>query len=304
MSSQDPFRQSIDGFDGSYPPWWNPEEHGNTLIGQLIRYEKGTTQYGPCHIAVIMDEDTGTVYSVWLQSFVLENRFREENPKPGERVGIKYLGRQSPKDGGAEYHNYHVQVDRRDQATPWERPAPAPAAPGPVAERRAIAQGQHPLPDDAPERNDRENMKGDFDRWLRKYRVESWQKEAFIEAHPTLPDNEETWDSGDYRVALGVLKKKGSPVFNAAARYLSQEFPCNPADVERVKAQMDEADVAQKDRLRIMEALDTGWANAVMWAENEVELLASGKNGTDEGQPEEEPATTPDLSQPDDDLPF
>jgi hypothetical protein len=93
-------------FDGEWPPCWRPKE-GETLVGRILRYSQGQTMYGPCH-TVILHKDDGSRVSVWLSSTVLLSQFREQKPKVGERVGIRYLGKHPDKG----YKRFALLVDR------------------------------------------------------------------------------------------------------------------------------------------------------------------------------------------------
>ena len=57
---------------------------------------------------IVTEEATNRKVSVWLTSTVLLNMFQRRKPRPGERVGLKYLG----KDVAKGYHRYHLIVDQ------------------------------------------------------------------------------------------------------------------------------------------------------------------------------------------------
>lgn len=294
----DPFRSSLEQFDGEYPPYWNPEEHGNVLVGQLLRYEKGTTEYGPCDIAVVIREDTGDTVSLWLTSFVLKERFREERPRPGERIGVKYLGKQEPKHGGKPYNNYYVAVDRQGGDTPWDAPEPAQAPRGhapPTSGPHAPPTGFQPPPD-VPQRPDKLNLTTEWDQWMKKYRIEPWQEEAFARAHPNLPDEQSRWDADNYRVALALIRDRGTPAFERAVQVMAEAEPASQDDLDRIEEILKADTLSQKDRLRIIHARDSGWNDAAFWAVQFGNSLLEGSSSS--------PAPEKDLSQPDDDLPF
>jgi hypothetical protein len=99
-------QQELDGWDG-YPEAWRPKP-GEVLVGFVDCYDQGHTSYGPVRTVTIIHEKTNTKVSVWLSSTVLLNLFQKHKPKPGERVGLKYLG----KDKEKGYHRYRLVVDR------------------------------------------------------------------------------------------------------------------------------------------------------------------------------------------------
>lgn len=109
----DPFRRELEDFDGEYSESWIPKP-GDVLVGELLRYTTGTTEYGQCPIAVIRDEDGGEERSVWLLHAVLRREFQEQRPRPGERLGIKRL----PDDRKRRYKRYALRVDRDEPVVP------------------------------------------------------------------------------------------------------------------------------------------------------------------------------------------
>jgi hypothetical protein len=116
-------RSELETWNG-WPEAWRPEP-GDILVGIIDGYDVGHTAYGPVR-TVLLTQDTGGRVSVWLSSTVLLNLFEQHKPKPGERIGLKYLG----KDENKGYHRYRLVVDRpgtdftplggeRDEAMPF-----------------------------------------------------------------------------------------------------------------------------------------------------------------------------------------
>lgn len=109
-------RSELERWDG-YPESWRPEP-GEVLIGTVSRYTtafatwRGVEREHP--IAVVRDEESGAEVSVWLIHKVLLEEFRKLRPRPGERVGLRYIG--LDKVGG--YHRYLVRVDRPEEEVP------------------------------------------------------------------------------------------------------------------------------------------------------------------------------------------
>jgi hypothetical protein len=117
----------LEGWTG-YPPAWKPTP-GAVLVGFIDGYDVGHTAYGPVRTVIITEEATNTKRSLWLSSTVLLDLFQRQKPKPGERIGLKYLGKNQEKG----YHRYHLIVDRPetgdfsplggeedDTPAPWE----------------------------------------------------------------------------------------------------------------------------------------------------------------------------------------
>jgi hypothetical protein len=102
-------RGELQDYDGNYPESWKPEV-GYLCVGELLRYDSGSTEFGDYVIAVIRDDDTGEERSVWLMHEVLRREFAKRRPKPGERLGIKRLDDDAEKN----YKRYALRVDREE----------------------------------------------------------------------------------------------------------------------------------------------------------------------------------------------
>ena len=120
MSMTDDLRSRLAEDDGSLPERWNPDDTpGTTLVGTLLRFETIATSMGEGTIAVIEDDDDGTLWGVALFRTVLKKRFETLEPKPGDTVGIKYVGFVEPRNKDARgYHNYVMRVVRGAEAGP------------------------------------------------------------------------------------------------------------------------------------------------------------------------------------------
>jgi hypothetical protein len=117
--SKDPLRDQlandVERVEKGFPDRWDPEEPGDMIIGELVTVDRNIkTQYGPIDVATIHDEDLDEARSVWLARTVLQNEWEEVKPRPGERVGVAYLGHEEGDEGDPGYHRYSVRVDRAD----------------------------------------------------------------------------------------------------------------------------------------------------------------------------------------------
>lgn len=110
--TDDGLRDELEDFDGEYPESWIPDV-GDILVGEVLRYDSGSTDYGRHPICVLEDEATGEERGVWLLHTVLLEEFKQRRPKPGERVGIKRL-----PDAEKGYKRYAVRVDREEPEVP------------------------------------------------------------------------------------------------------------------------------------------------------------------------------------------
>jgi hypothetical protein len=98
--------------DGEYPKAWKPKV-GELLVGRLICYDSGVTDYGQVPIAIVESDENGEQRAGWMLHHVLRDEFRKKRPHPGERIGIKRL-----PDAAKGYKRYVLRVDRREAQVP------------------------------------------------------------------------------------------------------------------------------------------------------------------------------------------
>lgn len=98
---------------------WKPEP-GDVLHGTLQEAETVRTKYGPTIKAVILEEETTEPVLLWVGSAVLKAEWQKAQPKPGERLAVKYIGRQGQAE--RQYHVHAVEVFREtiEGELPWE----------------------------------------------------------------------------------------------------------------------------------------------------------------------------------------
>jgi hypothetical protein len=142
-------RTELDQDDGAIPSSWIPKV-GDTLVGELVRYDRGTTPFGSKVIAVIADEESGELRGFWLLHEVARQEFQDQKPRPGERVGIKRL-----PDTEKGFHRFRVVVDRDAAASVPDFEASAPPAAAPPAGRLERPAGPHERPAVASPATDR-----------------------------------------------------------------------------------------------------------------------------------------------------
>lgn len=99
-------KRELDTWTG-YPPAWRPKV-GDVLVAVIDGYDIGHTPYGAVRTCIVTEEATNTKVSLWLSSTVLLDLFNKHKPIPGEKIGLKYLG----KDDDKKYHRYRLVVDR------------------------------------------------------------------------------------------------------------------------------------------------------------------------------------------------
>ena len=120
------------------PEAWIADENDAEFLGIFRKLDRGPSKFGMAPIAIFEDPQSGLLRSVWLHHTVLRNAMYELQPKPGELVLIRYVGREVKEDG-TDYVSYRVAVDRpNDQGLSWESVMRAPTAE--EIERRSKAE--------------------------------------------------------------------------------------------------------------------------------------------------------------------
>ncbi|HEV8178389.1 MAG TPA: hypothetical protein VGP44_11985 [Gemmatimonadales bacterium] len=95
--------------NGEFPLSWRPDP-GDEVKGEILRYsETELALSGPCQIAVLGQED-GEPISVFLMGTVLQGEFEKKNPKVGETVLIRYVGKHEKG-----YKKFVVHVEREEE---------------------------------------------------------------------------------------------------------------------------------------------------------------------------------------------
>lgn len=122
------------------------EKPGQSVVGQVVRYEKGSTDWGDCVICVLRSLKTGNLASVWIFGTVLANAFQRLQPRPGEIIRVEYKG-EVHRQGASSYKDWNLTVDRADeQGLSYAEAAgiaAAPASQPPPAEQFPTAGDVH-----------------------------------------------------------------------------------------------------------------------------------------------------------------
>ena len=109
-----------DRLDAPPAEGWRPQS-GDKLIGTIVEITEGASEYGTYPLIVVQPDDDPTPRSVHAFHTVLKNELEKLRPTEGDSIGIKYLGRQTGKGGGASYESYKVALERN---TPRAADAP------------------------------------------------------------------------------------------------------------------------------------------------------------------------------------
>lgn len=105
--------KNTDTMDLEYAEGWRPNE-GDTIIGEVVEIGKGWSDQSDSHypIITIKPQDGGDPVAVHCFHTTLYGRLLDLRPKVGERIGIKYQGKDKTKDGKREVAKYVVKMDR------------------------------------------------------------------------------------------------------------------------------------------------------------------------------------------------
>jgi hypothetical protein len=96
--------------DAEFPPAVILEE-GQSFIGTYLRLEQGYAEYrGPVWVMVFATDD-GEERCLWPLHRALINGLKRLRPKPGDRVGVKCLGKRRSQ-GGTAYIDWRCAIDR------------------------------------------------------------------------------------------------------------------------------------------------------------------------------------------------
>jgi hypothetical protein len=106
-------RAAMEADTGDGGELWNPEV-GDILIAYFLRYEMrySKTMNTDVKVAVMREDETHKLWTVWLSREVLRSEFEGKNPLEGNLCGLKYHGRKKKPDGTDGYHRYTLDVDR------------------------------------------------------------------------------------------------------------------------------------------------------------------------------------------------
>ncbi|BDG59923.1 hypothetical protein [Caldinitratiruptor microaerophilus] len=91
------------------PESWRPEP-GGVLVGVVVRIETLATRYGAVPVVTVRPDDGGPLVAVWASHAVLRRELARRRPQVGQKIGIKYLGKQTGRNG-ASYQAYTVVTE-------------------------------------------------------------------------------------------------------------------------------------------------------------------------------------------------
>lgn len=124
----DEFYDQAADAEAGLAPAWKPNE-GDWVGGTVVRYERGTTEYGSSPICIVKVEAGAGAgrygptetrpqlqgeCSIWIFHQVLRDEFASKRPAPGERLWVRRLP-DGTTQAGVGYKNYSLGVDREEQ---------------------------------------------------------------------------------------------------------------------------------------------------------------------------------------------
>lgn len=125
------------------PEPWKPDP-GDTLVGKVLEIEERVTEYGP-YPCVTVEQADGTEVLFHAFHTVAKNELAKKAPRPGDEIGIKYLGR----DNELKYERYRVIVEHAEPVASVEPDWSAMAVEsGAELADAAVATRAPQLPDD------------------------------------------------------------------------------------------------------------------------------------------------------------
>jgi hypothetical protein len=123
----------------------HPSCQVNPLLGIAVDHFRRTNYRGDGEYDVVVLDAAGIgAVAVHCQSTVLANEMREQQPKPGERVGVRWNGNKTGSSG-VEYADYTVVVEREPGGDfAWTDSSVTPPAPTPDAQQAAATPDRSP----------------------------------------------------------------------------------------------------------------------------------------------------------------
>jgi hypothetical protein len=106
-NERDPLREAM---ESDHPEAFRFKD-GDMIVGKVVRFGQGYSQYGPHAVVIVADETDGELRAVHCLQTVLRNQMVEADPRPGDRIAVKCLGKASNKSGTRRYENFRVRVE-------------------------------------------------------------------------------------------------------------------------------------------------------------------------------------------------
>jgi len=85
---------------------WMPEP-GDKIVGRIVELSTLESQYGEYPLIIVATDD-GREFAIHCFRTVLKNEVAKKRPQIGDRIGVKYFGKQPDKD----FHGYKLVLER------------------------------------------------------------------------------------------------------------------------------------------------------------------------------------------------
>jgi hypothetical protein len=107
-------RTSLEDRLEQFPEAWRPKE-GEKVVGTVLEISERASEYADePYVVIVVLTDEGREYAVHAFHTVLRNEVARLGPKPGDRLGLKYFG----KDEKRGYERYRVLIERAERSEP------------------------------------------------------------------------------------------------------------------------------------------------------------------------------------------
>ena len=103
-------------------------EAGASAVGILRELTLRDSDYGDPYPVVTIEKADGSEVVVHGYHSVLRNRLLELDPRPGDEIGIKCLGKRTSKSG-TTYNDFKVVLERAERPAVADDEVPAPVTP-------------------------------------------------------------------------------------------------------------------------------------------------------------------------------
>jgi len=97
---------------GDYPPWWDPEEEGEKIFGEVLVVRPNP--WDSDHNLYNIQDENGNTWTLRPQK-VLIRELESQHVKAGDIVEIEYMGFRKSGQTGFRYHQYAVAVIPKEE---------------------------------------------------------------------------------------------------------------------------------------------------------------------------------------------
>lgn len=103
-------RSMQERLEGPEPEAWVPENEGELIFGEVEEVSRREGDFGEYTVVTLVDAD-GQVWNVAGFGTVLAGKLEDLDPQPGDKLGVKFAGEKTAKNGKA-YKDWRVIIER------------------------------------------------------------------------------------------------------------------------------------------------------------------------------------------------